>query len=120
MYPLGKWGSAPSDSDSGCESDAPCFLYTSVNELWMLDSGASDHFTPFGSDFERGTYVSFQDSTQSVTLGDSATQLRVIGKGTVKRWVETSPNRSRNLVLENVLHVDGIKKTLGARGPGNR
>ena len=53
------------DSDSGCESDAPCFLYTGVNELWMLDSGASDHFTPFESDFERRTYVSFQDSTHT-------------------------------------------------------
>ena len=44
-----------------------------------------------------------------VFLGDGSTKLPILGKGTVERWVETSPHAYRLLVLYDVLHIDGIK-----------
>ena len=93
------------------EYDAsPLCSYFGAPENWLVDSGATDHMTPFGNDIT--DYVSFVDSdnTRSVVLGNNVTRLRVLGKGTVNRWVEISPNRYHRLILENVLHVEGIKR----------
>ena len=43
-------------------------------------------------------------------LGDGATRLRILGKGTVSHWVETSPHAYKLLVLQDILHVKGIKR----------
>ena len=96
--------------NSDAQSDSPVFAYFGAPENFLMDSGATDHMTPFGSDFKRNSYVSLVDSNQSVTLGDGTTQLRTLGKGTIERWVETRPHHHRLLVLVDVLHVEGIKR----------
>ena len=72
-----------------------------------MDSGATDHMTPWGSDF--ATYISYGDSKNSVILGDGTTRLEIIGKGTVRRWCKTSDGYIP-MEMENVLHVNSIKK----------
>ena len=95
---------------SDAESEVPFFAYLGSPENWLVDSGATDHMSPFGSDFR--DYVAFAESRRdnTVMLGDSTTRLRILGKGTIQRWVETSPHTYRLLVLQDVLHVEGIKR----------
>ena len=76
-------------------------------EPWLMDSGATDHMTPWGSDF--ASYTPYKDSRNSVILGDSTTKLKILGKGTVRHWCKTSKGYI-SMEMENVLHVDGIKK----------
>ena len=95
------------DASSSDESDAPFFAYFGAPENWLFDSGATDHMTPFGSDLT--DYVRFVEE-RSVTLGDGATRLSILGRGTVTRWVETAPHSYRQIVLSDVLHVKGIPR----------
>jgi len=54
------------------ESNAsPLCCYFGAPENRLVDSGATDHMTPFGSDITN--YVSFANSTQTVILGNSIT-----------------------------------------------
>ena len=76
-------------------------------ESWLMDSGATDHMTPWGSDF--ATYVPYKDSNNSVTLGNGTTKLEILGKGTVRCWCKTSTGYIP-MEMDNVLHVNGIKK----------
>ena len=50
-------------------------------EPWLMDSSATDHMTPWGSDF--ATYVPYKVSNNSIILGNGTTKLEIIGKGTV-------------------------------------
>ena len=72
-----------------------------------MDSGATDHMTPWGSDFT--FYTPYKDSKNSVILGDSTTKLEILGKETVRRWCKTSKGYI-SMEMENVLYVNGIKK----------
>jgi len=91
------------------EYDAsPIACYFGAPENWRVDSGATDHMTPFGSDITE--YVKFAEATRTVILGNSTTRLNVLGKGKVTRWVEYSPGKYRQIILENVLHVQGIQR----------
>ena len=101
------------ESTSDAESDSPVLCYFGAPENWLMDSGATDHMTPFGSDFS--SYAKYAES-RTVTLGDGSTTLNIIGKGTVERWVETAPHAYRRLILQNVLHVDGIKRRFLSMG----
>ena len=92
---------------SDAESDSPVLCYLGAPENWLMDSGATDHMTPFGSDFL--SYIKFVES-RTVVLGDGSTRLKIVGKGTVNRWVKTTPHAYHQLVLQEVLHVDGIKR----------
>lgn len=93
--------------NSDAESDSPVLCYLGAPENWLMDSGATDHMTPFGSDFtDYNKYV----ESRTVILGDGSTRLNILGKGSIKRWVETSPHVYRQLILQDVLHVDGIKR----------
>jgi len=74
-----------------------------------MDSGATDHMTPFGSDFTPASYIKYLESGTSVLLGDGTTRLHILGKGTVERWVEVAPHAYRQIILQGVLHVQGIK-----------
>ena len=76
-------------------------------EPWLMNSSATDHITPFRSDFT--TYSPYIDSKQSVTLGDDTTRLDIIGSGTIRRWCRT-PRGYTTLEMANVLHVKNIKK----------
>ena len=64
---------------------------------------------PFGSDFRN--YVAHAEShnNNTVVLGNGATQLCILGRGTIERWVKLSPNHHAHIVLDDVLHVNGIK-----------
>ena len=91
--------------ESGEESDAPFCTYLGVTKNWLLDSGATKHMTPYGSDFiEYATYA----ESKTVTLGDGKTKLVVLGKGKVQRYVEVSPHKYCLMNLDDVLHVKGI------------
>ena len=43
--------------NSDAESDSPVFCYFDVPKSWLVDSGATNHMTPFRSDFK--TYTAF-------------------------------------------------------------
>ena len=98
---------------SDAESDSPVLCYFGAPENWLMDSGATDHMTPFGSDFK--SYVKFVES-RTVVLGDGSTRLHILGKGSVERWVETAPHVYRQLILHDVLHVNGIKRRFLSMG----
>ena len=68
---------------------------------------ATNHMTPFGLDLT--DYVRYSEEC-NVTLGDGATRLSILGKGTITRWVETAPHSYRQIVLSDVLHVKGIPR----------
>ena len=96
---------------SDCESDAPVSCYvglTASPESWLMDSGATDHMTPFGSDFTE--YATLSNSNNRVILGDGSTKLEILGKGSIHRWVNIAPGEHRELHLTNVLHVRGLKR----------
>jgi len=88
------------------ESNVSFFCYLGATENWLLDSGATDHMTPFRSDFS--DYASYSNSSKSVILGDGSTKLVVLGKGSVTCYVETSPQNYCRLTLMDVLHIKGI------------
>ena len=95
---------------SDAESETPVYAYFGSPESWLVDSGATDHMSPYGPDFT--DYVKYAETRNdnTVVLGDGTTRLRIRGKGTIKRWVETAPHAYRLLILEDVLHVKGIKR----------
>ena len=70
---------------------------------------------PYGSDFVLASYVKFVES-RTVVLGDGSTRLNIIGKGSVSRWVETHPQTYRQITLQDVLHVQGIKRRILSMG----
>jgi hypothetical protein len=97
--------------ESDSESDLPIHFYVQSDaslENWLMDSGTTDHMTPFGFDFKE--YATFINSKNSVLLGDGTTYLQILGKGTIKHWAETMPSHYTPLVMENVLHIQGIKQ----------
>ena len=73
-----------------------------------MDSGTTDHMTPFGSDFTE--YATLVNSQNQVILGDGSTKLEILGKGTIHRWAETAPGKHHELILKNVLHVKGLQR----------
>ena len=96
---------------SDCESDAPVSCYiglTTSIESWLMDSGATDHMTPYGSDFAE--YATLSNSNNWVILGDGSTKLEILGKGSIHRWINITPGKHRELHLTNVLHVRGLKR----------
>ena len=100
---------------SDAESDSPVLCYFGAPENWLMDSGATDHMTPYGSDFVLASYIKFVES-QTVVLGDGSTRLNIIGKGSVSRWVETHPQTYCQITLQDVLHVQGIKQLILSMG----
>ena len=98
-------------------SDWSAYLYAFGSpESWLFDSGTSDHMTPFGSDFIHGSYHAFMDCTPAVTLGDNATKLSILGRGSIERWVEVAPNQFKSITLSSVLHVRGIQRRFMSPG----
>ena len=75
--------------NSDAESDSPVFCYFGAPKSWLVDSGVTNHMTPFGSDFK--TYTAFANSHNVVLLADGSTKLPILSKGTIEHWVETSP-----------------------------
>ena len=120
-------GPSSSDKDKGSHlnvvetsnapefNDSNMFCYFGAPEDWLMDSGTTDHMTPYGSDFTPSSYITFKES-RTVILGDGATHLHIYGKGTIERWVETAPHHYNKLTLEDVLHVSGIKRRFLSTG----
>ena len=96
--------------NSDAQSDSPVFAYFDAPKNFLMDSSATNHMTPFGSNFKCNSYFSLINSNQLVTLGDGTTWLRTLGKGTIEQWVKTRPHQHRLPVLVNVLHVESIKQ----------
>ena len=92
-------------STSSEESIPTSFYIASDANPWMLDSGCSDHMTPFRSDFIQ--YESIPNP-RNVTLGDSKSTIQYLGIGKVKGLVEINGNR-REIVIDNVLHVPKLR-----------
>jgi hypothetical protein len=90
------------------EFDACLSAYFGAPENWLVDSGATNHMTPFGNDIT--DYVTFAEGSRTVVLGNSSTRCNILGKGNVTRWVETSPKKYTKIVLRDVLHVNGIQR----------
>ena len=63
--------------------ESPIFCYFGVPENWLMDSGATDHMSPFGSNFK--DYTAYADSCNMVLLGDGSTRLKILGKGTIEQ-----------------------------------
>ena len=102
-------------ANANAESDSTVCWYMGAPENWLMDSGATDHMTPFSTDFIRGSYVRYEES-RNVVLGDGSTTLSIHGWGSTKHWIETAPQQFTKITLQDVLHVDGIKRRFLSMG----
>ena len=69
---------------SDAKSEVAVFAcYFGSPESWLVDSGATDHMSPYGPDFT--DYVKYAEARNdnTVILGDGTTRLRIRGKGTI-------------------------------------
>ena len=75
-----------------------------------MDSGATEHLTPWRSDLS--DYVTFPESHQThVVLGNSKTRLRILGKGKAIKWVQhPTTHEFTKVTLTDVQHVQGITR----------
>ena len=74
---------------------------------WMLDSGATDHYTPERSDFSE--YEHFKHS-RPIEVGNGKT-IDAIGIGTVEMQIRVN-NDMQEADIQNVLHVPSMNKRL--------
>ena len=97
-----------SASDAECDN-VLCYLSSSTKD-WLMDSGATEHLTPWRSDLS--DYVAFPESHQThVVLGDSKTRLRILGKGKAIKWVQhPTTHEFTKVTLTDVQHVQGITR----------
>ena len=77
-------------------------------ECWLMDSGVTDHMTPWATDFS--TYTPYKDLNCMVILGDGSTQLKVLSKGTIQRWCKTLDNYT-------LMEMDGVSGPLYPNTP---
>ena len=75
--------------------------------LWLVDSGASEHFCR-----SRDAFFNYQELSAPliVRVGGSQT-LEAVGTGTILLRVQSSSN-PRTLNLDHVLHVSGLRRNL--------
>ena len=62
------------ESSSSPENETTIYFYNQSNisaEYWLMDSGATDHMTPWATDFL--TYTPYKDPNCTVILGDGST-----------------------------------------------
>ena len=97
-----------SASDAKCDNIL-CYLSSSTED-WLMDSGATEHLTPWRSNLL--DYVSFPESHQThVVLGDSKTRLRILGKGKAIKWVQhPTTHEFTKVTLTDVQHIQGITR----------
>ena len=70
--------------------------------LWMMDSGCTEHVTPFQSDFL--WYHDFPRPGKAHLAGQGKT-IDILGHGEVRLKHTTSPGRTVELTLRNVLYI---------------
>ena len=97
-----------SASDAEC-NNVLCYLSSSTED-WLMDSGATKHLTPWGSDLS--DYMSFPESHQTdVVLGDSKTCLCILGTGKAIKWVQhPTTHEFTKVTLTDIQHVQGITR----------
>ena len=88
------------------ESTEPFVFYIARTLEWMIDSGATEHITPYASDLSDYTTVV---KHRSLSLADQKSKCQVRGQGVVNATalVDGKPVHIR---LEGVLHVPEIGK----------
>jgi transposase InsO family protein len=74
---------------------------------WILDSGASEHFSPYRDLYER--YIPLREATDVQTAKG---RLRGIGIGSINVTVVDGRGDFRTVELKNVLHVPGMDSNL--------
>jgi hypothetical protein len=80
------------------------YLASQDSKHWMMDSGCTDHMTPYRSDF-----ATYSDLPQAlpITLGDSKSILKYIGVGTVKGHTLIGGQR-QEITFDHVLYAPGL------------
>jgi len=74
---------------------------------WIVDSGASDHFTPYRHLYSRYTPLESVEGVQT-----AKGELHAIGIGTIDITVVDGKGNPREVELKNVLHVPGMDSNL--------
>ena len=95
-------------SSSSANANEFLLCYATSSEDWLMDSSATKHLTPYAIDFK--LYVAFSGSEmQHMMLSDGKTHLHILSQGTIDCWVGTPQSSYCQLILKNVLHIQGIK-----------
>ena len=87
------------------QTDNPQHKYSELSE-WLIDSGCSNHMTPFEDDL-------ISDVTKSKALVEVANGniVKAPKKGTVKiKIVDALDNSSYEILLEDILFVPGLSR----------
>src|SRR5579862_1984299 len=74
---------------------------------WILDSGASEHFTPY-----RQLYSSYVPLREAVNIFTAKGELQGVGIGAIPIMVEDGGGSPLRITLLNVLHVPGMDVNL--------
>ena len=88
------------------ESIKPFVFFIARKLEWMIDSGATEHITPYASDLSDYTTVV---KHQSLSLADQMSKCQVRGQGTVNATTLVD-GKLIHIRLEGVLHVPEIGK----------
>jgi len=74
---------------------------------WVLDSGASEHFTP-----HKHILINYKSLDEPVEVNMAQGKLHGIGTGNVHITVEGQDGAGMKVILEEVLHVPGMDSNL--------
>src|SRR5579871_4424427 len=86
-------------NDDGKNGESP--------EHWILDSGATKHFTP-----HRHLYRTYEQLEKPIDVTTAKGKLHGIGIGMIEVTVEGAGGEHVKVTLENVLYVPGIESNL--------
>jgi len=95
--------------DSNQTSGDLVILYTKTqNKLTLIDSGANDHCFADKSMFL--SYIPFERPSERLSIGKGSV-FSIVGKGNVKFQTHIN-GKTRNIILEDVLHTPGLRSNL--------
>src|SRR5579871_3891619 len=86
-------------NDDGKNGESP--------EHWILDSGATEHFTP-----HRHLYKTYEELKEPVDVITAKGNLHGIGIGAIEVTLEGAGGKHVTVTLENVLHAPGMDSNL--------
>ena len=93
--------------DTDVNDTTPAFVfYIARTTDWMIDSGCTEHMTPFATDI-----VNYRPSSSTVTLADQKTRINIAGKGYVTSTTLVN-GKQVEIRLLDVYHIPGIGKWL--------
>jgi len=95
--------------DSDRASGDSVILYTKTqNRLTLIDSSASDHC--FANKLMFLSYTPFERPSEGLSAGKGSV-FSIVGKGNVKFQTHIN-GKTRNIILEDVLHTPGLRSNL--------